>query len=500
MKRFRRNVFFGVFISFLTLISITLFVNCQKASDTATPVAVINPSPLPELSLQIPILNLTYPHPTINLNLNRTFIFNDFLGINIVPDLFTESDWQLQANKISQLGIKWVRIALFWNLIENDSGVRNYAKLDSIMATAKAAGLKVLIYAVAPPAPVSAMAAVPPANANRADQYPPAPSQYSYYANFLKEIVQRYKDTNSGWGISAVQIWNEPNLRAFWQTADDPNSVSALTSSVHSVFTSYDSSIKLILAGLAYWGVMVNSSGTAQNMFVDYFYGLGTFNLVNAVAVHPYLNNPYGDIDSTANPNPYNFITNGNYFISAIGAPVVNAGKLLWATEWGWGSCKSSPASSELVLEDTQAVYILQRLSLMMAMGFEKAFLFTIQDMPNTVSPPFQTMGLLDSAMNSKLSFTSLQRFLSFFKDETLSPENPPTMTPDDQKIWKFAFKGSSGKHYLILWSDQSVSVNITLGATLTGLNPFDGNPIKLIQQQSDFLITIPRYPILLSY
>ncbi len=506
-KTVSKSVFNKLAIFVVFCLSV-FYANCSQkkyetgnVGNTTPPVPVSSNTPETPLAtdplamnVQLPTINLTYPHAAISST--RTIQIEEFLGLNVVPPLVTMAQWESQAQKISELGLKWVRFGLYWNLIENDLGVRDYTQLDQVMNISKKYHLNVIIYVIAPPKSKSANP-----TSDRYDQYPPAPAQYQYYANFLKEILIRYKDPSNNWGISAIQIWNEPNLRMFWQTSngfDDPTAVHDLTSTVSTTLKSYDSNITLVLAGLAYWGVMLNSSGQPKNMFVDYFYPIGTFNSVNAIAAHPYLNNPFGDIDSS---NPYNFITNGSFFIN-------NAGKSMWATEWGWGSYKSqTPSSNELVKEDVQSIYIIQRLILMMSMGFEKSFLFTIQDLSaSLVGDPYRTMGLLDESLNQKNSYQALARVVSWLKGEVLAPESlanfsPTLVAQSYPELWFYSWKSSSSnKHFIFCWSDSVKQISLPVNSSIEILNPFDGSQSTLMPTEGMHNIKIPVYPILIRY
>jgi hypothetical protein len=121
------------------------------------------------------------------------------------------------------------------------------------------------------------------------------PRSVGPYAAFAKALVRRYGPGGTFWSrfpysISAItswQIWNEPNIPAFWPPQPFAARYVALLRSAYAAIKSADPHATVILAGLPNYswldlGRIYKISG-ARNAF-------------DAVAVHPYTKTPQGVI------------------------------------------------------------------------------------------------------------------------------------------------------------------------------------------------------------
>jgi hypothetical protein len=116
------------------------------------------------------------------------------------------------------------------------------------------------------------------------------------YANFLRALVRRYGPEGSFWSTHASipkvpirqwQIWNEPNMRAFWSAQPYANTYVKLLKAAHSAIKRADPGAKVVLAGFP------NFSWVALNRIYKV---RGARSLFDVVAVHPYTKQPRGVI------------------------------------------------------------------------------------------------------------------------------------------------------------------------------------------------------------
>jgi hypothetical protein len=116
------------------------------------------------------------------------------------------------------------------------------------------------------------------------------------YANFLKALVQRYGPNGSFWRsnpdvpkvpIREWQIWNEPNIRAFWSAQPFAKTYLSLLRAAHSAIKGADRGAKVVLAGFP------NFSWIALRRI---YAAKGARSLFDIVAVHPYTKKPAGVI------------------------------------------------------------------------------------------------------------------------------------------------------------------------------------------------------------
>jgi len=114
------------------------------------------------------------------------------------------------------------------------------------------------------------------------------------YAAFVKALVKRYGPNGRFWlsqprvvPIREWQIWNEPNIRAFWPAGGFPGRYLTLLKAAHDAIKSVDPGAQVVLAGLPNYS-WVN---LAQIYRVR-----GARSLFDIVAIHPYTRDPQGVI------------------------------------------------------------------------------------------------------------------------------------------------------------------------------------------------------------
>lgn len=116
------------------------------------------------------------------------------------------------------------------------------------------------------------------------------------YANFLRTLVARYGPNGSFWRsnpavprvpIREWQIWNEPNIRAFWSAQPYAKTYVSLLRAAHSAIKRADRGAKVVLAGFP------NFSWIALKRI---YAVKGARSLFDIVAVHPYTKQPAGVI------------------------------------------------------------------------------------------------------------------------------------------------------------------------------------------------------------
>jgi hypothetical protein len=122
------------------------------------------------------------------------------------------------------------------------------------------------------------------------------PRSAAPYAAFAKALVRRYGPGGSFWATSGVtpripirmwQIWNEPNIPAFWAQQPYYARYVALLRATHAAIKSADPTAKVVLAGLP------NYSWLELARIYKYS---GAKSLFDIVAVHPYTHTPQGVI------------------------------------------------------------------------------------------------------------------------------------------------------------------------------------------------------------
>ena len=106
----------------------------------------------------------------------------------------------------SQLGMNWVKVQMRWYEVKRSDRDQWYF-YDAVIENAHKHGLRLLLSVVAAPEWTRA-----------ADNHQGPPDDYTLFANFLNELIDRYPGQ-----IDAIEVWNEMNLDREWQTARGVN-------------------------------------------------------------------------------------------------------------------------------------------------------------------------------------------------------------------------------------------------------------------------------------
>lgn len=103
-------------------------------------------------------------------------------------------------DKVKDAGIGWVRIDFVWALIEREPGVSRWRAYDNIVRIARQHDLEIL-----------ALIAYTPSWATDGPEIAGVPRDFGDWTDFCREAARRYRRDIFHW-----EIWNEPNLPAFW--------------------------------------------------------------------------------------------------------------------------------------------------------------------------------------------------------------------------------------------------------------------------------------------
>lgn len=224
----------------------------------------------------------------------------------LYPDAAPGLDMATQLDSMVATGVQTLRMTFDWSSVqpyENDSAVppadkneftdvggvpTKWTDLDQVVGLAARRGLTIL------PLVLDA-----PNWDGIADKRSVVerPKSVGPYARFVKALVQRYGPKGTFWSqnegipkeaIRMWQIWNEPNIRAFWsQQPNYATSYVALLKAAHAAIKSADPGAKVVLAGIP------NFSWVALQRIYD---EKGARSLFDVVAVHPYTKEPNGVI------------------------------------------------------------------------------------------------------------------------------------------------------------------------------------------------------------
>ncbi len=125
-----------------------------------------------------------------------------------------DKDLNSRMSDISSIGATWIRIDMSWPIIQPDNAnAYDWDMYDRIVHAANVHNLKILaMIAYTPPwaqEPLCAKLVITKAAGQKCN-----PKSPEVFGRFARAAAIRYKGTS----IRAWEIWNEPNLSAYWKT------------------------------------------------------------------------------------------------------------------------------------------------------------------------------------------------------------------------------------------------------------------------------------------
>jgi len=205
------------------------------------------------------------------------------------------------------------------------------------------------------------------------------------YSDFLAAAVRRYHSFVRRW-----EIWNEPNLTAFWRPQPDPVAYRQVYETLRATILRVDPTAEVAVGGLA--GLSIASAPNIPGLaFLRRF--VQTRPPIDHVAIHPYATNDHAPDLHILGENNFDDIARVRNQLVAEGERAS-----IWVTEWGW--------SSSVVGEQRQALYVDRSLAMLERRYrfVEVATYFLDRDLP-----PRFFQGLLDEQLEPKPAAAAFQ-------------------------------------------------------------------------------------------
>jgi hypothetical protein len=218
---------------------------------------------------------------------------------------------------MGRVGVETVRTVFRWAEMQpDDDGVVHFNETDPMVAAALRNGLGVLPVVMTTP--------------GWAQKYPgregSPPARRDDFTSFLAQLVARYGDQGSFWlehpelpkrPLRYWQIWNEPEIRAYWNEPKFWIGYTKLVRASHRALRRADPRARLVLAG---------SVGFSWES-LDRLYRQGIKGNFDVAAIHPYTGSP----DEVAE-----IVRRNRRVLRRRGEPR----KPLWITELSWPASK----------------------------------------------------------------------------------------------------------------------------------------------------------------
>jgi hypothetical protein len=188
----------------------------------------------------------------------------------------------------ARTGAGLLREHVYWDEIERRPGVFDFTRLDALVSRAAARGLTVLPVLTSTPQFYSAR----PLGLDT-DGWPPRDASRIFAIAY--DLAKRYGAGGSAWDclvpavlcrrpyhpITAWQIWNEPDLDAWWRTGPDPAGYLRLLRWAYLGMKLADPATEVVVAGMSIRALEPGG-------YLDRLYGLGAARWFDTLALHPY--------------------------------------------------------------------------------------------------------------------------------------------------------------------------------------------------------------------
>lgn len=262
----------------------------------------------------------------------------DFVGLS-APGVLNDAPAGRRRglDAIAATGTGVVRQTFDWSLAERRPGRYDLSSLDGVVADAAARRLELLPVLFNPPA--FRLSGSHPAAPNTSPPKDPAAM-----GRFAAVLVRRYGPRGTLWRehprlprvpIRDWQVWNEPNLPAYWGGHPDAAAYVRLLRAVGRAIKVADPSAEVVAAGLPNSRIGVPFEAYARAMF-----RAGAASALDVFALHPYAVDAAGVLGA---------VQKARALLDSQGETRAR----IWVTELGWAS--GGPASAFTVGEQGQA-------------------------------------------------------------------------------------------------------------------------------------------------
>jgi hypothetical protein len=251
----------------------------------------------------------------------------------------------VSAQLAKSAGANVTRTVLSWRDVEPNPGELRLTVYDSIYKASLAQGIRPVFVLVN--APRWAL----PSGVTCADdvhcRYAPAPEHDDAWRAFVAIIAKRYPQ------MAALEIWNEPNLKAFWNGPIDPKRYTDLLKQAFAAAHQVNPALPVLGGSLSNYRAGDPAVGMSYRDFLRIMYLAGARGNMDGLAMHPYPE----DIDPWWF---YKMLTDVREIRDNWG----DSATKLWITEVGVTT--TDPTNARYVFDGSSQAIMLTRLYLML--------------------------------------------------------------------------------------------------------------------------------------
>jgi hypothetical protein len=310
----------------------------------------------------------------------------------------TPAQQAAELDAMANTGARWVRFDFNWDTIQaGGPGSWSWSQTDRLVAAAQARNLKVLAVLLYTPtwarkAACATNHACPPADPNA-------------FATFARAAANRY-----GYGVSAWEVWNEPNWDPFWAGGVSAAAYVALLKPTYVAIKSVLPATTVVSGGLAPYGDLAQTATNPRVAlehpvnYLNAMYAAGARGYFDALGHHPYAY-PYAPTGCCIGWNAVLFTQTLHVVMAAHG----DGNKKIWGTEAG-----APTAGQGAISEAQQADWIRQYFQLWNSWSFTGPLMFfTLRDLGTNPSDMEDHFGLMRTDLTPKPAYTTLTQLIA---------------------------------------------------------------------------------------
>lgn len=312
---------------------------------------------------------------------------NEPVGFGLRMNLLAGSDNAPLLNAAQIMQSDWVAQNVYWKDIEPAPGDYRWTALDSLVATTRPYGFRILLSLSGTPDWAR------PANTSLTYDGPPA--NFADYANFAAQVATRYAGQ-----VGAYEIWPEANIISRWSAAEGVSAANytELLRQASVGIHSADPMAIVVAGSLAPTGSNDGFNVVDDLSFYQGMYNAGAANYFDALGVRvDGHNNPPTDSPATTTVTTTTYKGHTSFYFrhyESVREVMVAGGDAdtpMWITSLGWATANTSMPGMEFAMdvsEEQQAEYLVGALAQVQSQPYVAVVLVNNFNYSTTLNDP----------------------------------------------------------------------------------------------------------------
>jgi hypothetical protein len=239
---------------------------------------------------------------------------------------------------------------------------------------------------------------------------PRGPDEMRHFEDFVRTLVERY-----GTQVDRYEIWNEPNLREYWEPEPDPGEYAALLRVAYTSIKQADPEVTVVFGGLArndlgfldsYYDAARQYPGAAENRYFFDVLGLHPYTRgPSGIARSPDWARPASVIQEEFGPLDYSFM--GMTKMKSLMERNRDKNKPIYIGEFGYTTVDDERINIRAVPDERRALYLKRAYALARNLPYVEGMCWYAY-VPTVADGPGWT--IVDSDWNPSLTYHALKQ------------------------------------------------------------------------------------------